>query len=81
MLRNENVAHGYNLRNRHVNTCKIDFASSFGEKSIQFRGAKLWNSLPEDLCKTESLVSFKKNLKMHLFDDSTFDDDDIYFYY
>ena len=46
-LRNENVTHNYNLRNRNVNMCPIEYTSSFGEKSVQYRGAQLWNSLPQ----------------------------------
>ena len=82
MLRNENVTHRYNLRNRNVNMSTIEYTSSFGEKSVQFRGAKLWNSLPEDLCNSQSMVSFKKKLKLYLLDESNIDDDDdIYFCY
>ena len=80
-LRNGNVSHGYYLRNRGLNTPIIDYSSSFGEKSIQFRGAKVWNALPTDLCKTESLDFSRKNLKSHIFEDSSEEDDDIYFYY
>ena len=79
--RNENVTHSYDLRNRNVNMCSIEYTSSFGEKSVQYRGAQLWNSLPQDLCNSESMSSFKKKLKLYLFDETDSDDDDIYFYY
>ena len=79
--RNENVHHNYNLRNRNIFTPYIDFNSAVGKKSIQFRGAQLWNALPENIRKSESLKIFKRKLKEHLLNDSTLDDSDIYFYY
>ena len=80
-LRNENIHHNYNLRNRNIITPIIDFNSATGKKSIQFRGAQLWNSLPENIRNSESLKIFKRKLKEHLLEDSSLDDSDIYFYY
>ena len=80
-LRHANSNHDYNLRQRSVHTSNIDFLSSYGEKSIQFRGAKLWNSLPQEIIQSQSLNIFKKQLKSYLLDDETYDNDDIYLYY
>ena len=41
-LRNANVTHSYNLRDRGIKMETIAFNSTHGEKSIQRRGAKLW---------------------------------------
>ena len=80
-LRSSNVFHRYNLRNRGINMPTISQKSSHGEKSIQFRGAKLWNSLPQELIRCENLRKFKKDLKSHLLEDISPDDDDVYYYY
>ena len=36
---------------------------SAGNKSFHFQAAKIWNSLPTNVCSSPSLSSFKKNLK------------------
>ena len=79
--RNENVHHNYYLRNRNISTPNIDFNSAIGKKSIQFRGAQLWNTLPENIRNSESLKIFTRKFKVHLLEDSALDDSDIYFYY
>ena len=79
--RNGNITHSYNLRHRGINLSTIAYNSSHGEKSVLCRGAKLWNKLPNDIINSENLRSFKKNLKSFLLEDTSEDDDDIYFYY
>ena len=73
-LRNENVHHHYNLRNRNIFTPNIVVSSTSGERSIQYRGAKLWNNLSDDIRQCESLSIFKKKLKVYLLEDSSLDD-------
>ena len=80
-VRNENTSHSYNLRNRGGNLPKNSYSSSHGEKPIQCRGANLWNSLLDVITSTETLRSFKKQLKTFLLEDTPLEDDDIYFYY
>uniref|UniRef100_A0A3P9M6K8 Reverse transcriptase domain-containing protein n=1 Tax=Oryzias latipes TaxID=8090 RepID=A0A3P9M6K8_ORYLA len=40
---------------------------TYGEASFQHYGPRLWNSLPEGLRAAESIDTFKKRLKAHLF--------------
>jgi len=42
---------------------------TFSDRSFSTAGPRLWNSLPQDLRQSDSLDSFKKNLKTHLFRD------------
>jgi len=42
---------------------------TFSDRSFSTAGPRLWNSLPQDLRQSDSLESFKKNLKTHLFRD------------
>ena len=56
-VRNENTSHSYNLRNRGGNLPKNSYSSSHGEKSIQCRGANLWNSLPDKVIDAKTLTS------------------------
>ena len=81
-LRNLGVSHSYNLRAR-VGMPSITYKSSYGEKSIQTRGSKLWNSLPEEVRSIESVPIFKKKLKTYLLEDLWLyeNEDDIYVYY
>ena len=80
-LRNSNAAHQYNLRNRKVHLPTISLNSGRGEKSIQFRGSKLWNEIPDEIRCSESFNVFKKYLKEFLIEDLPDESDDIYFYY
>ena len=80
-LRNLGVSHSYNLRAR-VGMPSITDKSSYGKKSIQTRGSKLWNSLPEEVRSIESVPMFKKKLKTYLLEDlCNENEDDIYVYY
>lgn len=40
---------------------------SFGDRSFMFAAATLWNTLPEQTKTTDSLSTFKRELKTHLF--------------
>ena len=40
---------------------------SFGKRAFSYAAPKVWNSLPEDIKSAQSIESFKKKLKTHLF--------------
>ena len=48
----------------------------YGGKMIQVSGPVIWNSIPEDIQKAGSIVTFKKNLKLHIFDQYRGDPED-----
>ena len=43
---------------------------------IQVSGPVIWNRIPEDIQKAGSIVTFKKNLKLHIFDQYRGDPED-----
>ena len=71
-VRNANVTHNYNLRNRIAVLPKTAYDSSYGEK---------WNGLPADLRDCDNLKLFKKHFKSYLLEHSYLDDDDDIYYY
>jgi len=52
----------YNLRGSKHSLFIPRFNTEYGKKSFSYRGAKMWNSLPEDTKSKKSLSSFKKAL-------------------
>ena len=40
---------------------------TYGKRTFKFQSADLWNKLPEELKNTDTLASFKSNLKTYLF--------------
>ena len=40
---------------------------TFGDRALSIYGQKMWNNLTQDICTCNSVESFKKNLKIHLF--------------
>ena len=57
--------HDYNTRT----ACKLhlDYQRiNYGKFSIKYRGAKLWNTLPENLRNQKSYSSFKKSIKIYI---------------
>ena len=57
--------HSRNIRNRkdlHVNHSR----NNYGEKSIKVTGAKLYNTLPQNMKDSKTLCLFKKRVKKHL---------------
>ena len=59
--------HNYGLRSRTSNQpIRLVCRTKSGEKSLQIRGEKFWNDLPELLKESESFCLFKKNLKKYL---------------
>ena len=79
--RNADVVHGYNLRNRKDKIQTISFGTSHGKKSIQHRGAVLWNEMPSDVTDSNTLSIFKRKYKDYLLEDDVTDDDDVYVYF
>ena len=75
-LRNANVTHQYNLRDRKIAMKNISFNSTHGEKSIQCKGAKLWNGIPEEIRNSASLNIFKKHYKKYLIERDLDDSED-----
>ena len=72
-MRNANVTHPHGIRDRRVHKHKfvnlqtISIEKSLGEKSIQFRGAKLWKDLSDEIRDSVSFNIFKKrfNSQVH----------------
>ena len=48
----------------------------YGGKMIQVSGPVIWNRIPEDIQKAGSIITFKKNLKLHIFDQYRGDPED-----
>ena len=62
---NKQTVHSYEVRRNNdlfVPRCK----RKTGQKAFMFKGAVLWNSLPEDLKTCSSHALFKRKLKMHI---------------
>ena len=66
-FRQNNNIHRYETRisqNLHLTKCK----SNVRKFSVRINGAMVWNSLPEDLKQSHSLLIFKKRLRKHIID-------------
>ena len=50
------------LRPRNISSPEIIIRLVSGEKSIQYRGVKVWENIPDQIKTSESFISFKKNL-------------------
>ena len=66
--RNESLE--YNLRGSSSNIFLPRPRTNYGKKCIRYSGAKLWNSLPEDLRLTSRLDLFKTKLNEYYLDES-----------
>ena len=53
---------------RHERAPRFICRSKIGEKSLQFAGMHLWNSIPSEIKTSESYNIFKKSYKKHLID-------------
>ena len=82
-LRNAHASHDHGFRARDIHLETISYQKSYGGgKSIQFRGAKLWNEMPDDIRSSDSFSIFKKQYKTFLIEDEDQEDEDeIYIYY
>ena len=59
--------HNYGLRSRNNDKApRFISRSKIGEKSIQFKGNQIWNNMPLDIKKSESLSIFKSVYKKFL---------------
>jgi len=57
--------HSYNTRTKNEPHLKL-FNSSIGQRSVKFKGTRMWCSLPEQLRSISSTRSFKRKLKEFL---------------
>ena len=53
----------YNLRGSSTKLCLPQPKTDYLKKSFSYRGAKLWNSLTDDIRSKESLVAFKTSIR------------------
>ena len=53
----------YNLRGSSTKLCLPQLTTDYLKESISYRGAKLWNSLSDDIRSKESLVAFKTSIR------------------
>ena len=57
--------HSYSTR--QTNNLHIpNFKTKSGQQTIQYKGSKIWNSLPTDIQNQHKLHLFKKQVKKHL---------------
>ena len=58
-----------NLRSSSKNLLKVPSVRlvNYGQRSFFFAAPKLWNSLPDNIRHSDSLTSFKRNIKTYLF--------------
>ena len=75
-----NESHRYNTRSSSDSVILPQFGS-FGLKSFKYIGAKIWNSLPNELKWCESKDALKIKCKEHLFSEMEISESDIYLYY
>ncbi|CAH2083596.1 unnamed protein product [Euphydryas editha] len=61
--------HKRNLRRAHHISIPKKI-TLYGEKNIRFEGAKMYNSLPNDIKSCQKISTFKKLLKCHILEDS-----------
>ena len=60
-------AHNRNLRSVDNETLRIPYArTNIYDRSFAVTGARKWNALPYDIKRSESIASFKYNLKQYL---------------
>jgi hypothetical protein len=59
---------GYNLRSSaHGDLCVRRMHTKFGDRAFSVAGPRAWNKLPMDIRSCDSVHSFKRRLKQHLF--------------
>ena len=63
---NNRGTHNYSLRNRERPVSQIFPRLAPGENSIQYRGEKIWNEIPQDIQNLDSFKKFKRVMKMNL---------------
>ena len=60
------IAHNYNTRQRNSRSNIIEFSTSYGKKSIQFRKTEALSNIPADIRNSRSLKTFKNHYKKYL---------------
>ena len=60
-------AHELRSSSKHLLVIPKARTVTYGERSFIYAAAKLWNSLPEDVKASGTVISFKSSLKTHLF--------------
>ena len=58
----------YNLRGISSNLCLPKPHTNNMKNSFMYDGAKLWNSIPEDIRKSKSLSSFRNKITAHTYE-------------
>ena len=58
----------YNLRGISSNLCLPKPHTNNMKNSFMYDGAKLWNSIPEDIRKSKSLSSFRNKIAPHTYE-------------
>ena len=53
----------YGLRNSYISIPKVK-TTRYGLKSLKYYGAKIWNMIPEDIKRSQSLPIFKERIKL-----------------
>ena len=61
-----NAAHGYNLRRRQETAQPMIYRTSYALKTIQYKVPFIWKDIPQNIQVCETLMSFKKQLKLYL---------------
>ena len=63
--------HNYSLRNRERPVSQIVPRLVSGENSIQYRGEKIWDEIPQVIQNCNSLKNFKRVIKLNLLEEQT----------
>ena len=58
--------HNYSLRDRHDLVLPHPYKETF-KRSFAYDGAQIWNQLPHNVKKSETIVQFKENYKNHYY--------------
>ena len=72
------------VHNTRRATQKLDLPfrkSCVGQKTLSYIGSKIWNNLPAQIKLSNSVNTFKHDIKKSFFDDLQKQNDDIFFYY
>jgi hypothetical protein len=67
LFRYKNEITDYKLRNISSGLCLPQPRTNSMKNSFMYDGAKLWNSIPNEIRKSQSLSSFQKKIAAHIF--------------
>ena len=66
-IQHENI-HQYNTRHkRDFHAVPIKYTTTYGKRTMAYKGRHLWNQLPKDLKETDDTLLFKTKLKDQFF--------------